>query len=253
MATSALQLIDVAVMFGSETLLRDVNLSVAAEECIVLIGPSGQGKSVLLKLFAGLLKPSAGQVLVNGEDLHAISEAERTKLLLKMGMLFQKNALFDSLRVGENIAFPLRETTTLSEADIQERVESFLDAVGLASAKDLYPSEISGGMQKRLGIARALALEPLIVLYDDPTAGLDPITSRKIVDLIMLLKEKNRSTVVAVTNDMARAFQMADRLVMVDNHAVIVTGDRQQTLDHKNPRVHQFVRGELNGPLTADA
>jgi phospholipid/cholesterol/gamma-HCH transport system ATP-binding protein len=251
-AASALELDQVSIAFRGATLLRDVNLAVKPGERVVLIGPSGVGKSVLLKLFAGVLSPSKGRVLVEGQDLSAIDEGMKTRLMLKMGMLFQKNALFDSLRCGENIAFPLRETTDRSEAEIQKRVTDFLEAVGLSQARELYPSQISGGMQKRLGIARALALQPSIVLYDDPTAGLDPITSRKIIDLILKLQTENNSTVVAVTNDMARAFQLADRLVMVVDQTIIVTGDKSQTLKHPDPRVQQFVHAELTGPLTAN-
>lgn len=247
---ATLQLQQVSVRFGRETLLRDVNLSVESEESLVLIGPSGHGKSVLLKLFAGILTPTAGQVLVEGQDLNAIPQWQRTQLLLQMGMLFQKNALFDSLSVGDNIAFPLRETTSLSEQEITSRVDQFLEAVGLSEAKALFPNEISGGMQKRLGIARALALQPRIVLYDDPTAGLDPITSRKIIELILILKKKNRSTMIAVTNDMVRAFQMADRIAMVVDQSLVVTGNKEQTLHHPDRRVQQFVHGRLQGPLT---
>lgn len=250
MATACLEFRDVSVDFGDGSLLENVNLTVADGESVVLIGPSGMGKTVALKLLAGLLKPFSGQVLVDGEDLHAIEERERVQILLKMGMLFQKNALFDSLTVGENIAFPLREITELTEAEIAEKVALFLEAVGLSHARDLFPDEISGGMQKRLGIARALALNPRIVLYDDPTAGLDPITSRKIVDLILRLRKEQGSTVVAVTNDMARAYQLADRIVMVVDRELIVTGNRAATLAHPDPRVAQFVRGRLDGPLT---
>jgi len=252
-AIPALQLKNVSVSFANECLLRDVNVSAQQQECLVLVGPSGFGKSVILKLFAGIMPPTDGFVFVNGVDLHSIAEAERHQILLRMGMLFQKNALFDSLTVGENIAFPLRETTPLGKAEIEERVNDFLEAVGLSHAKGLFPSEISGGMQKRLGIARALALHPDIVLYDDPTAGLDPITSRKIIDLIIGLKTKNKSTVVAVTNDMVRAFQMADQLAMVVDHSLIITGDKNQTMNHPDPRVQQFVHGRLEGPLTAEA
>lgn len=236
MASAVLQLQDVSIDFGDGALLKSVSLEVRKGESIVLIGPSGFGKSVVLKLFAGLLEPDSGSVHREGE----------------MGMLFQKNALFDSLSVFENVAFPLREKTQMSEDEIRQRVEFFLEAVGLAEARDLFPDEISGGMQKRLGIARALALKPEVVLYDDPTAGLDPITSRKIVDLILSLKKEGRSTVVAVTNDMARAYQLADRIVMVVDGELIVTGNRAETLRHPDPRVHQFVRGELEGPLTHD-
>jgi phospholipid/cholesterol/gamma-HCH transport system ATP-binding protein len=252
-ASIQLALKDVSVRFADGVLLENVNLEVEKGESVVLIGPSGHGKTVLLKLFAGLLKPTEGQVLVGGRDLHALDPKEKIELLLTMGMLFQKNALFDSLTVGNNIAFPLRETSPLGEEEIQECVTFFLKAVGLSDARDLYPGEISGGMQKRLGIARALALNPQIVLYDDPTAGLDPITSRKIVELIMALRLERRSTIVAVTNDMTRAYQMADRVVMVVNKELIVTGNRLQTLAHPDPRVVQFVRGRLEGPLTVTA
>lgn len=245
-----LALQNVSIRWGANDLLRDVSLTIPQGESVVFIGPSGQGKTVALKLLAGLLKPTSGKIFVSGHDLHALSPIKQVELLLQMGMLFQKNALFDSLKVGENIAFPLRETTSLSEAEIQGRVAYFLEQVGIAHARDLYPDEISGGMQKRLGIARALALKPKIVLYDDPTAGLDPITSRKIVDLIMQLRAEQNSTIVSVTNDMARAYQMADRIAMIVDGELIVTGDREATLKHKDPRVAQFIRGQLDGPLT---
>ena len=236
--------------FGKRQLLSKVRLEVVQGECVVLVGPSGRGKTVLLKLFAGLLKPDSGRVLIENQNLHELKREAREKILLQMGMLFQKNALFDSLSVGENIAFPLREKSDLSEEQIQAKVVYFLGQVGLSDARTLYPDEISGGMQKRLGIARALALAPQIVLYDDPTAGLDPLTSRLIVDLILRLRKENNSTVIAVTNDMARAYQMADRIVMVVDGELIVTGTKVQTLAHRDPRVIQFVRGEIDGPLT---
>ena len=250
MASVQLALHDVSVTFGSDVLLNRVNLSVMQGEFLVLVGPSGMGKTVLLKLFAGLLKPTAGNVTIDGADLNAIAQAELEQILLKVGMLFQKNALFDSLTVGENVAFPLREKTDLDDGAIGAKVDYFLEQVGIGHAKDLFPDEISGGMQKRLGIARALALAPKIVLYDDPTAGLDPITSRRIIELILQLRQENKSTVIAVTNDMARAYQMADRIAMVVNGEVLVTGNKEQTLQHRDPRVRQFVRGQLDGPLT---
>lgn len=244
---------DVSIGFGDGDLLSAVNLTVARGESVVLVGPSGLGKTVVLKLFAGLLRPDRGRVLIEGKDLHAAPAAERLSLLLRMGMLFQRNALFDSLSVADNIAFPLREKSGLSETEIAAKVDFFLDAVGLSEARERFPDEISGGMQKRLGIARALALDPQIVLYDDPTAGLDPITSRKIIDLILRLKREQKSTLIAVTNDMARAYQLADRIVMVVDGELIVTGDRAATLAHRDPRVAQFIRGRLDGPLTAAA
>jgi phospholipid/cholesterol/gamma-HCH transport system ATP-binding protein len=247
-----IQLRNVTVRFADRTVLENINLTIPRGQCWVLIGPSGQGKTTLLKSMATLVTPQNGEVLIEQSNLLTLSKKERNEKLKKMGMLFQKNALFDSLTCAENIAFPLRETTQQSEEEIQAKVERFLEAVGLSPAKSLYPDEISGGMQKRLGIARALALDPEIIFYDDPTAGLDPITSRKIIDLIMQLKKEKGSTVIAITNDMNRAYQMADQILMVVDREVIVTGTPEQTRQHTDPRVHQFVRGELQGPLSVD-
>lgn len=239
------------VRFNELTVLNQIDLQVQMGECLVLVGPSGHGKTALLKLLAGLIDPVAGEVLVKGQAWSGLRGAERLAILKTVGMLFQKNALFDSLTCGENIAFPLRETTSLSSSEISERVDFFLQAVGISHAKALFPDEISGGQQKRLGIARALALEPEIIFYDDPTAGLDPITSRKIVELIIDLKKRKNSTVVAITNDIQRAYQMADRMLMVVNQEIIITGSAEQTKNHSDPRVHQFIRGAITGPLTA--
>lgn len=249
MQVPAIQIRDLLLQFDSEPLLRTHEFTVERGEIFVVIGPSGHGKSVLLKCMAGILAPQKGEVLINGVNLYAQNEEARAKIMRKMGMLFQKNALFDSLTVAENVAFPLREVTSRGEKEIQEIVDFFLEAVGISHARDLFPSEISGGMQKRLGIARALALDPEEIFYDDPTAGLDPTTSRKIIQLILDMQRKKKSTVVAITNDMARAYQMADRIGMVVGGELIVTGTVAQTKAHQDPRVHQFISGELNGPL----
>lgn len=251
-STPSVELDKVSMFFGAKALLHQVSLQVWPGEGLVILGPSGQGKSVLLKIMSGVLAPSMGRVLIQGEDLHRLSGANKANVLRKMGMLFQKNALFDSMTVSENIAFPLREVTGLSEEKVAQKVSEFLEAVQIAHARNLFPSEISGGMQKRLGIARALALDPKIIFYDDPTAGLDPITSRHIVDLILRLKQANGATMVAVTNDMARAYQMADRIVMVVDGGVVETGSVEATKAHKDPRIHQFIRGLIAGPLTED-
>lgn len=249
MALPAIELKNVSVGFDGEIVLQNVSLTIHEGENFVLVGPSGQGKSVLLKLMAGLIEPLTGEVLIRGQNLKSLSREEKQKVVCKMGMLFQKNALFDSLSNAENIAFPLREVTSLSPDEIESTVDKFLEAVGIGHAKNLYPDEISGGMQKRLGIARALALNPEIIFYDDPTAGLDPITSRKIIELIIDLQQKNSSTVVAITNDMNRAYQMADRIGMVIDKGLILTGSVEETKHHQDARVHQFVRGDLEGPL----
>lgn len=245
-----MKLQEVEVAFGPLVVLQDVSIAVTKGEALVLMGPSGQGKTTLLKVMAGLITPRKGKVFVNEQDWSTLSDTESFEALTKLGMLFQKNALFDSFTCGENIAFPLRETTALSSHEINEKVDFFLDAVGISHAKNLYPDEISGGMQKRLGIARALALSPEIIFYDDPTAGLDPITSRKIIELIKHLQRENGSTVVAITNDVNRAYQMADRMAFVMDHRVIVTGSPEETQKHTDPRVQQFIRGDLRGPLT---
>jgi phospholipid/cholesterol/gamma-HCH transport system ATP-binding protein len=247
----ALELRKASMRFGSESVFENVDLQIPEGECFVIVGPSGEGKTTLLKVLSGLIYPTEGQVFIRGQDFHALPNTKKQQLLLKLGMLFQKNALFDSLTVGDNIAFPLREVTKKTEAEIQVIVDRFLEAVGIPHAKNLNPDEISGGMQKRLGIARALALSPEVIFYDDPTAGLDPITSRKIIDLILELRRENRSTVVAITNDMNRAYQMADRIGMLVDQQLIVTGTPAETQKHKDPRVHQFINGFLDGPLMA--
>jgi phospholipid/cholesterol/gamma-HCH transport system ATP-binding protein len=240
---------DVTLQFADLIVLKNINVEIFPGEKFVVVGPSGQGKSVFLKLIAGLLTPTKGAVCIEGQDLLAMPRETKQSLMLRMGMLFQKNALFDSMTAGGNVRFPLEETTDLGPEQIEKKSRDYLDAVGLAHAYDLFPDEISGGMQKRLGIARSLALDPEIVLYDDPTAGLDPITSRKIIDLIVELQRKKNSTVVAVTNDMNRGFQMADRMAMVVDQEVIVTGTVAATKGHPDPRVQQFIHGKLEGPL----
>lgn len=248
-ASFILELKSVDVSFHSDAILTDVNLQIRQGERVVIIGPSGHGKTVLLKTMAGLISPSKGQVMIEGLNWHRAAPSERLIVLKKLGMLFQKNALFDSFTCGENIAFPLREASQLTENEIQERVKYFLEAVAIPHALHLFPDEISGGMQKRLGIARALALRPQIIFYDDPTAGLDPITSRKIIELICNMQKDQNSTFIAITNDMNRAYQMADRILMVVDHQVLDGGTPQTIKTNPDPRIQQFIHGQLKGPL----
>lgn len=254
---SAIELREITLSFGRDLIFKQINLSIARGERFVVIGPSGEGKSCLLKVMAGLIPPTSGQLIVEGLNWLTMSRREHTRVARKTGMLFQKNALFDSLNVAENVAFPIREVgnsgasgQAISEDEIQRRVKFYLEAVEIDHAKALYPDEISGGMQKRLGIARALALEPETVFYDDPTAGLDPITSRKIIQLIVDLQRKMKTTVIAVTNDMNRVDQLADRVGMVVDHELIPCGSPIEMKAHPDPRVQQFIRGDLFGPLT---
>lgn len=248
--SAVIELQNVEVRFARETILRNVSVQIPMGQRVAVIGPSGQGKSVLLKTMAGLIAPTSGRLMIEGHDWAKLQGPKKIEILSKLGMLFQKNALFDSLTCGDNIAFPLREVSHLSENEINAKVEFFLDAVGIPHAKNLFPDEISGGMQKRLGIARALALDPEIIFYDDPTAGLDPITSKKIIDLIVDLQAKRGSTFVAITNDMNRAFQMADRILMVVDKEVVEAGSPKSIKQNSDLRIHQFIRGDLKGPLT---
>lgn len=240
---SLITLKNISKSFARQKVLQNITLDIQKEETFVIVGGSGQGKTVLLKTMAGLLIPSSGEVHIEGQYLATLQGSARQLLIKKMAMLFQKNALFDSLTCFENVAFPLRETAKLLEPEIKEKVEYFLEAVGISAAKNLYPDEISGGMQKRLGIARALALDPEIVFYDDPTAGLDPITSRKIIELVKDLKAKNKATIVVITNDMNRAYQLEGRIGMVVDGELVIAQNKQEVLEHSDQRLYHFVRG----------
>ena len=221
--------------FGERWIFRDVSFHVKPEESLVLMGPSGSGKSVLLKTIAGLLKPDTGIVQLDDENI---------------GMLFQKNALFDSLTVEENLLFPLGEKKKLKHLAAKEIAKKFLKAVGLDGCQNLFPDEISGGMQKRLGIARALVVEPKIILYDEPTAGLDPITSRVIAELILNLRKQVGSTLLTVTNDVRRAYQLGDRISLLARERYIEGGTPEQIIHTDSPEIRQFIFGLQTGPLT---
>ncbi len=242
------QLDSVSLEIDGETLLQDIHLAVGRGEVLAIMGPSGEGKSLLLKIIAGLVEPSAGKVAIRGRDPLTMSKSEREDFGRRTGMLFQRNALFDSLTVLENVSFPQIETLGHSAERANVSSHQLLEAVGLVDAASRYPSEISGGMQKRLGIARALSLSPDLILYDDPTAGLDPITSRKIIRLIKDLQVRDEATLVVVTNEIARAFQIADRLAFVFRGELIVTGSVEETRHHLDDRVAKFLRGQSSAP-----
>lgn len=249
MQDPALKLEHVTIILGGEVILKDVNLEIAPGETFVIIGPSGGGKTVLLKTMAGLYKPAEGRVLCEGEDWQNLQSDEKIKLARKIGVQFQRSALFDSMSSFENVAFPLREHTSLSEEKIEEKVMFYLREVGLEEAKNLFPHELSGGMKQRLGIARSLALNPEIIFYDDPTAGLDPINTDIMLDLITNLKRNYHSTVIMVTHSLICAYKMADRIALVANQQVILAGSPREAQTSSNPLVRQFVMGELEGPL----
>lgn len=244
-----LEMKNVTVELGGKIIFKDVNLVVHENESVVIIGPSGHGKTVLLKTLAGVYEPIKGHVFVEGEDWQSLESTEKHRLAQKLGMLFQKDALFDSLTAAENIAFPLKEHTHKSQKEIDKIVDDLLNIVDLKNSHDKLPHELSGGMQRRLGIARALALSPKIVFYDDPTAGQDPIRSDAMAERILELKKKFNSTLITVTGDMMRAYQIADRIIMVVGGDVFEAGTPSTIDKNPDPRVQQFINGRLEGPI----
>jgi phospholipid/cholesterol/gamma-HCH transport system ATP-binding protein len=251
MSTPVLELIEASVELNGELILKNVSMQVFADDTIVLIGPSGGGKSVLLKTMAGVYDPSQGQVLCYGHEWKQLSNTEKHHVAKAIGVQFQKSALFDDMNAYDNVAFPLREHTEMSQSAIHDRVIECLRAVDLEKAQDLFSYQMSGGMQQRLGIARAIALKPSILFLDDPTAGLDPVNSDNMAEMILSLKHEVQATLVIATHDMQRAYQFAGRIFLVANKEVLETGSAEQTRRHSDPRVQQFIHGWLEGPLTS--
>ena len=240
---------DLSKSFDDHKVLDHVNLTIPTGETLVIIGRSGCGKSVLLKHIIGLLKPDEGSVSIDGVEVTQLSGRSLDKLRMKFGMLFQSAALFDSMTVEDNVAFPLREHTTMSSDAIRQRVEECLQLVGLEQVEDLMPSELSGGMRKRVGLARAIAMNPEIVLYDEPTTGIDPIMGDVINDLIIALRDRLKATSIVVTHDIRSAYKVADRIAMLYNGSIIETGSPSAIQQTANPVVQQFIRGEAVGPI----
>jgi phospholipid/cholesterol/gamma-HCH transport system ATP-binding protein len=234
---------------GAKQVLRGVDLNVPEGECLVVIGRSGTGKSVLLKHVVGLMRPDRGTVRVNGVDVNSLSESELLKLREQMGMLFQGGALFDSMTVGENVGLALREHTPLPEKQIELVVAEKLSLVGLAGTEGLRPSSLSGGMKKRAALARALAMNPKIMLYDEPTTGLDPITADVINRLIRRLQERLGMTSIAVTHDMRSAYHIADRIAMLHEGRIHAVGTPAEIQATRDPELKQFIEGSSEGPL----
>jgi len=234
---------------GSRQVLRGVSLNVAAGESVAIIGRSGTGKSVLLKHVVGLMVPDAGTVRVDGVDVPSLGTNDLLELRKMMGMLFQGGALFDSMSVGENVGLPLREHTKVDETQVELVVKEKLHLVGLEGVQDLRPSSLSGGMKKRAALARALALNPKIMLYDEPTTGLDPITSDLINRLIRRLQERLGITSIAVTHDMKSAYHIADRIAMLHEGRIHAVGTPAEIQSSTDPAVRQFIEGSAEGPL----
>jgi phospholipid/cholesterol/gamma-HCH transport system ATP-binding protein len=229
--------------FGSHPVLDGVNLLIEKGESVVIIGRSGGGKSVLLKHLIGLIKPDSGQVLIEGQDIVPMNERQLLPIRRKFGMLFQGAALFDSMTVAENVAFPLRRNHSLSEQQIAQKVAEMLEMVDLPGVEDKNPSELSGGMRKRVGLARAIIYQPQIVLYDEPTTGLDPIVSDSIDHLILRVRDRLDVTTVVVTHDMRSARRLGQRILMLHDRRIYAAGTPDEVFDSKDPVVRQFIEG----------
>lgn len=239
--------------FGKKVVLDGLDLTVPRGENMVVIGGSGTGKSVLLKCVVGLLRPDEGEVRIDGEDITRMGEEELARVRRRFGMLFQGAALFDSMDVGDNVGFALRRLRKFPEERIREVVEEKLSMVGLREIQRLMPAELSGGMKKRVGLARAIASEPDILLYDEPTTGLDPIMADVINDLIVSLRERLGVTSITITHDMASAYKIADRIAMLYKGRIVETGSPEEIRNTANPVVAQFVQGRARGPITDES
>jgi phospholipid/cholesterol/gamma-HCH transport system ATP-binding protein len=237
--------------FRDNHVLKGVDLTISKGETMVILGRSGCGKSVLLKLIMGLLKPDKGEILVNGNNVAAMNDKQLSKLRQKFGMLFQASALFDSMTVDENVGLGLREHTKIPEEEVRKRVAEKLKMVGLSEVEDQKPAELSGGMKKRVGLARAIAMDPEYVLYDEPTTGLDPIMADVINELIISLRNSLSITSIAVTHDIVSAYKIADRIAMLYEGKIIFVGTPEEVKNTDHAVLRQFVEGSAEGPIAA--
>jgi phospholipid/cholesterol/gamma-HCH transport system ATP-binding protein len=252
-AEPAISVNDLRVSYGDREILHGINFDVLPGETLVILGGSGSGKSTLLRTLVGLEKPSAGEILIKGQDLAKASAAELDEIRKKIGMSFQGGALFGSMSVGENVALPLREHTRLEDPTIEIILRLKLEQVGLEGFEYYMPSQLSGGMKKRAALARALAMDPEILFFDEPSAGLDPIIAAGIDELILHLKRAFRMTIIVVTHELASAFLIADRMLLIDRGNVVALGTPEEMRSSKQPRVRQFLdrvpEPEISGEL----
>lgn len=243
---SLIEFIKLKKVFGTKKVLDELSLSIDQGETLTVLGGSGSGKTVLLKILLALVPYDTGQVVFDGRDVGSMSEEELRLMRRRMGMLFQGGALFDSLSVKENIAYPLREHFKYSEEEIDRIVAEKLGLVGLPGVQESYPADLSGGMKKRVALARAIATDPEVILYDEPTTGLDPMNTSRIDHLINDLRQKLKVTSIVVTHDMDSAFFISDRLALLDKGRIVFVGTPEEVKRSKNPVVHDFISGSLN-------
>ncbi len=243
----AIEFASVSKAFGSRVVLKDVSFSVAEGTTYVLLGRSGAGKSVTLKLIDGLLKADSGTVTVNGEDIAALEHRALAQSRKRIGYLFQSAALFDSISVGENVAFPLRRHTKKPDAEIRSQAQGLLEQVGLGKEYDSMPGDLSGGMRKRAGLARALAVEPSLLLVDEPSAGLDPVTSTEIDELLIDIKTNRHATLVVVTHNIQSARRIADRMAFIDEGRLLAEGTVKELEHSEHELVQAFMNSHMGG------
>jgi len=244
-----IQVVDVYRSFGKQQVLRGLNLHVQRGEILAIIGRSGSGKTVLLRLLIGLIRPDNGQVIVEGTDITTLYGRRLDRVRERFGMLFQGGALFDSMNVLDNVAFPLREKTKLSEPEIAAQVQKMLESVGLGDMGYKFPAELSGGMKKRAALARALITGPSIVLFDEPTTGLDPILVHAIHQLILDTHRTFGYTAVLVSHEIPEVFDVATRVAMIHEGTIIEQGTPEEILKSSDPLIRQFIEGKLEGPI----
>jgi phospholipid/cholesterol/gamma-HCH transport system ATP-binding protein len=239
----AIRLDHVSKQFDKKIVYQDLTLDFCRGQTTVVMGASGVGKSVMLKLILGLLKPERGHILVDGTDITPLSERQLMLVRMRFGMVFQGAALFDFLNVYENVAFALREHKQLPEEEVRRTVAAKLAMVGMSGTEDLLPEQLSGGMKKRVGLARAIAIDPEVILYDEPTSGLDPLTGDTINELILRCREELKATSIVVTHDMASAYRVGDRLLMLHEGAIIADGSPEEIRANRDLRVQRFIHG----------
>jgi phospholipid/cholesterol/gamma-HCH transport system ATP-binding protein len=244
-----IQLTGIHKAFGNQKVLNGLNLAIPDGQITAIIGPSGEGKSVLLRHIIGLMQPDSGQIEIDGKNIIGIRRSEMNRIREKFGMLFQNAALFDSMNVFENVAFPLQEKTSLSKDEIRTRVLSALEDVGLKNVEQKYTDELSGGMKKRVGLARALLLNPGIILFDEPTTGLDPIIKRAIHQLIRETHAKFGFTAVIVSHEIPDIFDIAQNVAMLFRGEILQFGTADEIKNSTHPVVRQFISGSLDGPI----